>query len=223
MKFSLLGEQAVLMQADDASASTAATTSMDMQVQQRIWSMAHALQERRCCLEIVPGMNNLTVIYDAQLFSAATMLALMRTSWEAAKIEEFCAREMCIPVVYGGQSGPDLEVVALHNRLEPEDVIRLHSEAVYTVYFLGFQPGFAYLGGLPAKLATPRRSEPRLQVPAGTVAIGGAQTGIYPQSSPGGWQLIGHSPVNLFDFKALPPNYLRPGDRLRFVVERIDG
>ena len=100
--------------------------------------------------------------------------------------------------------------------------MRRHSEADYIVYLLGFLPGFGFLGGLPPELATPRRAEPRVAVPARSVGIGGAQTGIYPLVSPGGWQLIGRTPLELFDPRAAEPTLLRPGDRVRFVVESAE-
>ncbi|WP_457325028.1 5-oxoprolinase subunit PxpB, partial [Roseateles sp. P5_E11] len=108
---------------------------------------------------------------------------------------------------------------ATHCGLSVDEVVQRHTEAEYIVYFIGFQPGFAYLGGLDASLHTPRRSEPRTAVPAGSVGIGGAQTGIYPLATPGGWQLIGHTALPLFDPKAEPPTLLAPGDRVRFVAD----
>ena len=115
--------------------------------------------------------------------------------------------------------GPDLADVAAHCGLSTEEVVRRHTGADYVVYFIGFQPGFAYLGGLDEALHTPRRAEPRVAVPAGSVGIGGAQTGIYPLATPGGWQLIGRTALPLFDPQAEPPTLLAPGDRVRFVAE----
>src|SRR5205085_6074087 len=112
--------------------------------------------------------------------------------------------------------GPDLDQVARQHGLSADDVVRLHTGATYRVYMLGFAPGFAYLGGLPEALATPRRAEPRTVVPAGSVGIGGSQTGIYPLASPGGWQLIGRTPVRLFDAGHQPPTLLAVGDVVKF-------
>ncbi len=122
-----------------------------------------------------------------------------------------------IPVVYGGEMGPDLPVVAELTGLAEAAVVRLHSETIYTVYMVGFLPGFPYLGLLPAALETPRLREPRLVVPAGSVAIAGRQTGIYPMESPGGWRILGRTPFRLFDPSREPPAYVAPGDRVRFV------
>ena len=142
----------------------------------------------------------------------------LQTAWNAGSTVQKTGRLVEIPVTYGGEFGPDLHVVAAHSGLSAAEVVRRHSTAEYLVYFLGFQPGFAYLGGLDPQLATPRRSEPRLAVPAGSVAIGGAQTAIYPATSPGGWQLIGHTDLHLFDPAANPPSLLQAGDRVRFVA-----
>jgi inhibitor of KinA len=126
------------------------------------------------------------------------------------------SRTFEIPVRYGGDEGPDLAVVANAHGLTVEEVVQLHTGASYRVYMLGFAPGFAYLGGLPAVLATPRRDEPRTVVPAGSVGIGGSQTGIYPLVSPGGWQIIGRTSVSLFDPRRTPPTLLAMGDVVRF-------
>ncbi|MCA3130023.1 MAG: 5-oxoprolinase subunit PxpB [Betaproteobacteria bacterium] len=123
-----------------------------------------------------------------------------------------------IPVCYGGSHGDDLAAVAEHHGLEPEDVIRLHCAPTYEVHLLGFVPGFAYLGGLDLRIATPRRDVPRKVIAAGSVAIGGEQTGIYPSATPGGWNLIGRTPWWLFRPEADPPNRLAPGDRVKFVA-----
>lgn len=126
------------------------------------------------------------------------------------------AGRMEIPVCYGGDCGPDLTEVARHCRLPAEEVVRLHAGGDYQVHAVGFAPGFPYLGGLPDKLRTPRRATPRTSVPAGSVGIGWAQTGVYPLATPGGWQLIGRTPLKLFDASRQPPALLRVGDRVAF-------
>jgi len=122
-----------------------------------------------------------------------------------------------IPVCYGGEFGPDLLFVAGTHGLTPAQVIARHCQPRYLVYFLGFLPGFGYLGGLPRLLATPRRATPRSTVPAGSVGIAGAQTGVYPQESPGGWQIIGRTPLRLYDPARQPAALLRAGDNVKFV------
>ena len=126
-------------------------------------------------------------------------------------------RTVEIPVAYGGDYGPDLAAVATLTGHTPDEVVALHSSAEYLVYFLGFSPGFPYLGGLPDSIAAPRLETPRRRVPAGSVAIGGRQTGVYPMASPGGWRIIGRTALHLFDPRADPPALLRMGDRVRFV------
>ena len=122
--------------------------------------------------------------------------------------------------LYGGEDGPDLANVARHSGLTEKQVVELHASVEYVVWFLGFQPGFPYLGGLPERLAMPRHAEPRLRVPAGSVGIGGAQTGVYPLATPGGWQLLGRTPLALFDPMRQEPVLLRAGDRVRFVPQK---
>jgi inhibitor of KinA len=126
-------------------------------------------------------------------------------------------RSLEIPVCYGGEFGPDLDYVATLHEMSPDEVIRLHSSVTYVVYFLGFAPGYPYLGGLPASLATPRLATPRQQVPAGSIAIGGNQTGVYPLATPGGWRLIGRTPVAMFRPDSDTMSLLTIGDRVRFV------
>ena len=125
-------------------------------------------------------------------------------------------RTVEIPVCYGGDYGPDLEFVAQHNSLTEEKVVAIHSAADYLVYMIGFAPGFPYLGGMSEQIAAPRRESPRLQIPAGSVGIAGAQTGVYPIETPGGWQLIGRTPLELFRPTEDPPTRLRAGDIVRF-------
>lgn len=126
-------------------------------------------------------------------------------------------RTVTIPVCYGGEFGSDLEYVASVHALTPDEVIAIHTAGEYLVHMLGFAPGFPYLGGLSARIATPRRATPRLRVEAGTVGIGGEQTGIYPLATPGGWQCIGRTPIALFRPDDNPPSLLTAGDRVRFT------
>jgi KipI family sensor histidine kinase inhibitor len=127
-------------------------------------------------------------------------------------------RTVEIPVVYGEEYGPDLEWVADFQKISPEEVIRLHTQPVYRVYMIGFMPGYPYLGEVPDELVTPRRDTPRTHVPQGSVAIAQKQTGIYPVESPGGWQLIGRTPVNLFDPGKESPSLLEMGDQVKFYA-----
>jgi KipI family sensor histidine kinase inhibitor len=172
-------------------------------------------------LEVVPGMNNLTLVFDPLEADREALADRLQQAWGAAGQAPAAGRDVDIPVQYGGEFGPDLAAVANHTGLSTREVIERHSGGQYVVFFLGFQPGFAYMGGLEAALHTPRRASPRLEVPAGSVGIGGEQTGIYPATSPGGWQLIGRTELPLFDPARRPPTLLQPGDRVRFTIAGI--
>lgn len=180
---------------------------------------------------IVPAFTSITVHLDryasyggrrVDLEEVQRRLALLLTAWERAEAEEAASRVeealvVDIPVRYGGEEGPDLQEVAEACGLSQEEVIQIHTSVLYPVHMIGFMPGFPYLGGMSPLIATPRRSEPRLRVPAGSVGIGGDQTGIYPLDSPGGWNLIGRTSIRLFDPQQESPVLLKPGDRVRFV------
>jgi len=188
--------------------------------QKRIWRLTQRLGELPEVVEAIPGMNNITVVLRNPHSVALDAIERLQRWWEESEALEPDSRAIEIPVVYGTAAGPDLGEVARHAGLSEKQVVELHSSVDYVVWFLGFQPGFPYLGGLPEQLATPRRAEPRLQVPAGSVGIGGAQTGIYPLATPGGWQLIGHTSLPLFDPSRDEPVLLRPGDTVRFIPQK---
>ncbi len=165
-----------------------------------------------------PAYATLLVSYDPASVDRDALQALVAERVRIApgrEIGETPVKE--VPVVYGGDAGPDLAMVAQHCGLAEADVVREHAAGAYYVAFLGFSPGFPYLGGLPPAIATPRRATPRTRVEAGSVAIGGNQAGIYPLSSPGGWQVVGRTPVALFDPRRVQPAALEIGDRVRFV------
>jgi len=179
-------------------------------------------------IETVPGYATLVVHYDPLINSFTKFKAFLRekvsqmeesASEKPRQIRPANGRRVEIPVRYGGEHGIDLESVALHLQLQVEDIIRIHSQKTYTVYMMGFTPGFPYMGRLDDELIMPRLETPRTRVPAGTVAIAGSQTGIYPIASPGGWQLIGWTPLQLFDPKSETPFLLSPGDEVKFIVE----
>ena len=174
-------------------------------------------------VDVVPAYTTLAVHYDPALIeegdSPYDTLAAEIAEWLARVPPDSVVqgRLVEIPVCYGGRHGEDLEAVAARSGLRPGEVAQLHSAATYHVHMLGFVPGFAYLGGLDPRLATPRRDVPRARVPAGSVAIGGASTGIFPLETPGGWHLVGRTPLRLFVPEAQPPSLLNAGDLVRFV------
>lgn len=168
--------------------------------------------------ELVPAYTDVLVYYDLAFFSFHELIDHLKglvTTMDSVELP--ASRVVELPVCYGGEHGNDLQEVALRNKLTEEQVIAIHSAAEYLVYMLGFTPGFAYLGGLDKQISTPRREQPRTIIPAGSVGIAGDQTGIYPIESPGGWQLIGRTPVKLFDPGNDNPFLLEAGDKLRFV------
>jgi KipI family sensor histidine kinase inhibitor len=202
----------------DAALVCEAPPPATLECQRRVWAAAQAARDWPHVLEVVPGMNNLTLVLDPLDADADALAAQLLAAWNAAASIDAPSREVEIPVQYGGEFGPDLLAVAEHTGLSAREVVERHAGGDYVVFFLGFQPGFAYMGGLEAALQTPRRASPRLEVPAGSVGIGGEQTGIYPAVSPGGWQLIGRAEVPLFDPTRRPPTLLQPGDRVRFTI-----
>jgi inhibitor of KinA len=175
--------------------------------------------------DIVPAFASVTVHYDPLRVAESDgkapyqrMVSALQTLLEDVRVENLPEPRLVeIPVCYGGVLGPDLSDVARQHDLSTDDVVQLHSSADYLVYMVGFMPGFAYLGGLPERIATPRRSSPRTAVPAGAVGIGGQQTGVYPVESPGGWNLIGRTPLQIFDITRDQQTLLATGDRVRFA------
>ena len=203
----------------------ASDRSFLIQVGNEIAPAVHArVRQVVCALDGLRGLVNLHPAY-ATVLAEFDPLRVTHPGFERAlrkRLEKVdrtpvpASRLMEIPVRYGGTDGPDLEDVAEHTGLSSAEVVTLHAGAEYLVYFLGFSPGFPYLGGMPVKLACPRLPSPRRHVPAGSVAIGGAQTGVYPLASPGGWRIIGRTPLRLFQPDASPPTLLEMGDRVRF-------
>ncbi len=170
-------------------------------------------------IEAIPAYSSVTVIYDPKVLNFNVLVKRLRTLWKKGKRFRVNSSKESIevPVVYGGNYGPDLEFVAKHNDLSLEEVVKIHSSCEYIVYMVGFTPGFAYLGGMSLKIATPRLPNPRMSVPKGSVGIGGNQTGIYPVESPGGWRIIGRTPLKLFDIQKEPPVLLKPGAKVKFI------
>lgn len=172
--------------------------------------------------DIVPGMRELVVHIDplrCEVRHVAQALQAIDDA-DAAAVPSL-APLLDIPVVYGGAAGPDLADVAARCGLTPEEVCRRHASVEYVVCFVGFLPGFPYLGVLDAALRVPRRATPRPRVPPGSVAIAGEYTGIYPWASPGGWHIVGSTDLSLFDLDAVPPARLSPGMRVRFVIREV--
>jgi inhibitor of KinA len=227
-EFSPLGDSAVVIRIGD---------SIDLETNRKVKRLGSILEKHQFpgMIEYIPAFTTLTVFYDPFLLYQQ----YMESPWEkshdrnqsvfgyvceileqiiqtADETEDSKVSIVEIPVCYGGDCGPDLTDVASHNGLTPDQVIDIHSSAEYIVYMIGFAPGFPYIGGMSERIATPRRKSPRLTIPAGSVGIAGMQTGVYPIETPGGWQLIGRTPMALFRPKENPPSLLQAGDIVRF-------
>jgi KipI family sensor histidine kinase inhibitor len=215
-----LGDGALLIQCGDA---------IDAAINARTLAIARAVEAAKLpgILDIAPAYASVCLRYGPHAWIGADAPSpFARLAQRLGTLVENVASDSAadagsieIPVSYGGASGPDLDDVAAHAGLMREAVIEMHSGAEYRVAMLGFAPGFPYLLGLPDALRMPRRATPRTRVPAGSVAIGGAQTGVYPRETPGGWHLIGRTELNLFDPVRDPPALLAPGMRVRFIAQ----
>lgn len=209
-----LGDTALLVQLGD---------EIDITINQHVHALAALINTSPLhgVIETVPAYTTLLVHYDPLILTATEIYDWVREKLdyvEDANLRK--PRQVEVPVRYGGEYGVDLQFVANYHHLLVEDVIRIHSSRTYTIYMMGFTPGFPYMGKLDDAIVTPRLETPRTHVPAGTVAIAGSQTGIYPIHSPGGWRLIGYTSLQLFDPTSESPFLFSPGDEVRFVVEK---
>jgi len=209
-----LGDSALLIQVGD---------EIDITTNQRVHALAALINVSPPVgvIETVPAYGTLLVHYDPLLLSFVQIKNYLRQ--KLTQVHDNISRkrkQLEVPVRYGGEYGVDLESVARHCQLQMEDVIRIHSEKIYTVFMMGFTPGFPYMGKLDDAIIMPRLERPRTRVPAGTVAIAGSQTGIYPIDSPGGWQLIGWTALQLFNPESESPFLFSPGDEVKFIVEK---
>jgi inhibitor of KinA len=214
MHFSPLGDQALTITLGN---------SIDEATHRRVRAVVARLDRDRPpgVVALVPAFTSVAVHYDPEIVGGDAPFDRI-----AAQLGDLLAhvgdealpapRVVEIPVCYGGDLGPDLGDVAQRHGMTEDDVVRIHAAGDYLVYMVGFMPGFAYLGGLSETIATPRRGSPRKAVPAGAVGIGGQQTGVYPMVSPGGWNLIGRTPLAIFDIARPQPALLTTGDRVRF-------
>lgn len=198
-------------------------TTIDPEVFQRVRLFCTLIKRFRDprIVEFIPSYHSVTIFYG----TGTTFQEIAKWVDEIMSTGDVdgqdktnpTGRLIKIPVCYGGEYGPDLDCVAQFHNFSPKEVIQKHTGAEYLVYMIGFMPGFPFMGGLDPELATPRLSRPRSLVPKGSVGIAGAQTGLYPLDSPGGWQLIGRTPLIMFNAQEDPPTLLQSGDRVRFV------
>ncbi|MTH52843.1 5-oxoprolinase subunit PxpB [Bacillus mangrovi] len=176
-------------------------------------------------VEYIPAFTNVTLLFDLQYFrderdphavieeEVSLILSAKQSDTHSKAIHT-----VKIPVCYDEEFGMDLDEVAAHNGISKEEVIEIHTSGHYPVYMIGFSPGFPYLGGMSEKIAAPRKEKPRPKIPAGSVGIAGTQTGVYPMETPGGWQIIGRTPLRLFDAEQNPPALLKAGDSVEFYA-----
>ncbi|HKN79403.1 MAG TPA: 5-oxoprolinase subunit PxpB [Lysobacter sp.] len=209
-----LADDALLMRLDDR---------IDCATNARVHALCERIRARppAWLRDLVPAYASVGAFFDPLTIEADHVGRWLRAQLEALPVDIAAtrdARTVEIPVTYGGEAGPDLESAAAELGITPTQLARRHAAGEYTVAMIGFAPGFPYLLGLDPALALPRLATPRTVVPAGSVGIGGAQTGIYPRESPGGWRVIGRTPLALFDPAREPPALLAPGDRVRFVA-----
>jgi KipI family sensor histidine kinase inhibitor len=208
-----------LTAASDHSLLVSFGREVSLEIHRHVLRLSRLLQGRPELLNVHPGYSSVLISFDPRRLESAAVESIVREAlvrMPSAPVP--AARTVEVPVRYGGPDGPDLEEVARLHGMTPGDVVRIHATAQYLVYFLGFSPGFPYLGGLPQELATPRLGTPRRLVPAGSVGIGGDHTGVYPVASPGGWRIIGRTPLEIFRADRDPLTLLQMGDYVRFVA-----
>lgn len=209
-----------ILTAGDSSILIEFGKEINPEINGKITSLVQLMKEQHIegVVDIIPAFCTLLVNYDPRVITYEEIRDRME---KLLKIEtrasESRRRVYEIPVCYGGEYGPDIENIAEHAGLSVEEVIRIHSSRDYLIYMLGFLPGFCYLGGLDERIHTPRLANPRIKINAGSVGIGGSQTGIYPLDSPGGWQLMGMTPVKTYDPEREVPILVEAGDYIRFV------
>ena len=204
------GDSAFIIKAGDSISEEVNQTVRKLLVRLESWKIEGIT-------DFIPSFNELMICYDPAVTGYRHLLDILRACGDdPGEVELPDSFTVDVPIVYGGDYGPDIQDVADHNYLLPEDIVKIHCSATYMIYMLGFTPGFCYLGGMDMRIATPRRETPRLKIPAGSVGIAGSQSGIYPIESPGGWQLIGKTPLQLFNPDKQPEFLFSAGDRIRF-------
>ena len=213
-------EKAKIYTAGDSPVLIEFGKEISPEINGQITALVHLMKEQHIegVVDMIPAFCSLLINYDPRVISYGKIRRRLEKLLKLEVRQEGGTRQVIqIPVCYGGQYGPDLENIASHAGLSPQEVIDIHCSRDYLIYMLGFLPGFSYLGGLDERIHTPRLANPRIRIPAGSVGIGGSQTGIYPLDSPGGWQLLGMTPVKTYDPARQSPILFEAGDYIRFV------
>ncbi|MBA5849899.1 5-oxoprolinase subunit PxpB [Clostridium sp. cel8] len=212
-----------IFQANETAALLQFENKIDESINKKVRIFCEYLEENPFdwLIEYVPYFSSVSVIYDPLKIKSSEPFKEVKSVLEdiLSRLDFSCdydQKVVEIPVCYGGEFGPDIEYVAHVNNLTVDEVIEIHSKGRYLVYMIGFAPGFPYLGGLSEKIYTPRRKSPRTAIPEGSVGIAGNQTGVYPIETPGGWQIIGNTPIKLFDFESEQKSLLKCGDIVKF-------
>lgn len=209
---SLLGTSAVLFEAPGETT---------LETQRLIWSLAALAEGWEGVREAVPGMNNLMLTFSAPPRDPQGFGARLTEAWTSLEPLALNGRCIELPVTYGGDAGPHMSDVVAHTGLSVDEIVAIHSAPTYPVYALGSHPGYCYLGGMDARIATPRRTTPVVRIPGGAVSIGGNQTGVSASDGPSGWNTIGSTAMVFFDIDRAEPALLRPGDSIRFSPQKV--
>lgn len=211
IKYLSAGDSAIVMEFGD---------TIEKEINASIAAVVENLKKEKIdgVLDILPTYRSILINYDPIKISYEEIVENLKKLSNANNIKESNeVRLVEIPTLYGKEYGPDIEFVAENANLSVDEVIKIHSGTDYLVYMMGFMPGFTYLGGLDERIATPRLKSPRLKIEAGSVGIAANQTGMYPLESPGGWQLIGRTPLKLYDDTKEPPVFIQAGDYIRYI------
>nr|WP_244505320.1 5-oxoprolinase subunit PxpB [Rhizobium sp. LCM 4573] len=212
-KISMIGNRSYLVEAPG---------ELDLPAQRRIWALARTLKDRADVLELIPGMTNLLIVLRRTAQDDDRLQAEILEIWQQTAELDLLGKTIDVPTTYGGEHAIDLPAICDYSGLPDKEVVRLHWERTYTVFAVGSAPGFGYLGGLDPRIFMPRKKVPSLRMLKGMVTIGGMQSGISVLTGPNGWNSLGFAEITMFDAKAEPPALLAPGDRVRFLPERIE-
>ena len=195
--------------------------SFDIESQKRIWALAQQAAQWDEVREAVPGMTNLTLLFQGTPNDPEALEQRLLALWDSGIVLDQVGRTLDVPIIYGGKGGFHLNEVAEQTGLSVDEVVEIHSAPLYVVYAIGSHGGYCYLAGLDPRLFLPRRAKPLLSIPSGSLSIASSQTGVSASDGPSGWHTIGESDIRFFDPNRAQPSLLRPGDCIRFSVKEV--